>query len=170
MTKTLDLGCGTSPKNPFNANEVFGIDIRKGLAKNILTADLTIENIPFEDDSFEYVTAFDFIEHIPRVIYHPNRRNPFIELMNEVYRVLKPEGLFLSFTPAFPHAAAFQDPTHVNIITEETFPCYFDNTNRWASAYGFKGSFRIVQQEWRGVYLFSQMQKVHVAIEPSEET
>jgi SAM-dependent methyltransferase len=91
-----------------------------------------------------------FIEHIPRVAYVPQRRNCFIELMNEIYRVLKPDGLFLSFTPAFPRAEAFRDPTHVNIITEETFGLYFDNKNRWAAAYGFCGAFEITQQEWRG--------------------
>jgi len=27
-TKTLDLGCGVNPRNPFNADELFGVDIR----------------------------------------------------------------------------------------------------------------------------------------------
>jgi SAM-dependent methyltransferase len=160
MTKTLDLGCGTVLRNPFNADEFYGIDIREDLQNNIRQADLAIESIPFEDEFFDFVTAYDFIEHIPRIAYIPDRRNCFVEFMNEVYRVLKTDGYFLSFTPAFPRAEAFQDPTHVNIITKKTFSCYFDWGNRWASMYGFNGAFQVVFQEWRGPNLLTIMQKV----------
>lgn len=162
MTKTLDLGCGARPKNPFNADEFCGVDVRDNLEGNIKSADLIIEPIPFGDEMFDFVTAFDFIEHIPRVIYVPHRRNAFVELMNEIYRVLKPGGLFLSMTPAYPHAVAFRDPTHVNFITDETFPMYFDDNKRWASIYGFKGAFGIRVHEWRGPHIFAVMQKVPV--------
>ena len=90
----------------------------------------------------------------------PEKRNPFIELMNETYRVLKTGGIFLSVTPAYPHSAAFQDPTHVNIITEETFIKYFDDTYTWAKIYGFHGRFKVLQQEWSGANLVTQLQKV----------
>lgn len=162
MSKTLDLGCGTNPRNPFSADEVFGIDIREDLSAGIKRADLVIEPIPFEDSFFEYVSAYDFLEHIPRIIYAPKRRNPFIELMNEVYRVLKIGGFFLSFTPAFPHPEAFQDPTHVNIITELTFRAYFDDVNRWGAMYGFNGAFQGKIQEWRGPHLLVVLQKVPI--------
>jgi SAM-dependent methyltransferase len=97
---------------------------------------------------------------VPRVIYMPEKRNPFVELMNEIYRVLKTGGIFLSVTPAYPHGAAFQDPTHVNIITEETFIRYFDDTYMWAKIYGFNGRFKVLQQEWSGANLVTQLQKV----------
>ena len=158
-TKSLDLGCGLQPKNPFNAQEVYGIDVRDDAEAHIVKADLVIEPIPFPDDSFDYVTAHDFLEHVPRLIYLPQRRNAFVEVMNEIHRVLKPGGVFMSFTPAFPHGPAFRDPTHVNIITEETFPLYFDDKVRWASMYGFRGSFQILSQEWRGVHLISLLRK-----------
>jgi hypothetical protein len=73
---------------------------------------------------------------------------------------LKNDGYFLSLTPAFPRAEAFQDPTHVNIITKRTFPCYFDWETRWASMYGFNGAFIVVLQEWRGPNLLTIMKKV----------
>jgi SAM-dependent methyltransferase len=159
MTKTLDLGCGETPKNFFNADEVYGIDIREDLSNHIYKADLIIEEIPFSDEYFDYVTAHDFLEHVPRIIYTPKRRNAFVEIMNEVWRVLKPGGQFLSVTPAYPHAAAFRDPTHVNIITDQTFPMYFDNIQKLAKMYGFKGSFQIHQQEWAGPHLVTLMSK-----------
>ena len=92
----------------------------------------------------------------------PQRRFCFVELMNEIYRVLKPGGTFLSFTPAFPAAAAWRDPTHVNIITEETFPLYFDDQNRLASVYGFNGYFQIMGQRWHEnkIHLITEMKKV----------
>ena len=160
MTRTLDLGCGDVPHNPFHADALFGVDVRDNLEGSIRCADLALEPIPFPDASFDYVTAFDFLEHVPRVLYAPRRRNAFIEVMNEAHRVLKPGGLFLSSTPAYPHAVAFRDPTHVNIITDETFPLYFDDRNRWASAYGFQGAFQVVRQQWRGPHLLAVLRKV----------
>jgi len=122
---SVDLGCGTKPRNPFDAYKAIGIDIND--TPGIIKADLVLGGIPLDDKSIDYVTAYEFIEHIPRFILKSNNAsaNPFICLMNEVYRVLKPGGLFLSQTPAFPSKSAFQDPTHVNIITEDTFPVYF---------------------------------------------
>lgn len=160
MTRSLDLGCGPIPQNPYNADEVYGVDIRSDLGTNIAAADLAIESIPFMDSQFEYVTAFQFIEHIPRILYLPHKRNPFVELMNEIYRVLIPGGIFLSVTPAYPHSSAFVDPTHVNIIAEDTFTKYFDDTYRWAQMYGFTGRFRVLRQEWSDDNLVTQLQKI----------
>lgn len=156
---SLDIGCGFKPKNPFNARTVWGADIRTDNAKQIKAADLVTENIPFADESFDFVTAFDFLEHVPRTAYFPARRFPFVELMSEIYRVLKPNGIFLSFTPVYPYHAAFQDPTHVNFITTDTFTTYFDDKNSWAKAYGFTGSFKILEQYLMGSHLITLMRK-----------
>ena len=149
--KSLDLGCGQNPRNPFLADIVYGIDIREDLKNNILKSDLSIETIPFETNMFDYCTAFDFIEHIPRLIQvNGDNYSAFIELINEIYRILKPGGLFLHVTPAYPSKEVFQDPTHVNFITEDTFPNYFCSPNNWASdlGYGFKGDFDLIKQYW----------------------
>lgn len=167
MSRSLDMGCGDIPRNPFDADEVFGVDVRENLEGNIKCADLALDPIPFEDEYFDYITAYDFIEHIPRVVYincdtskKPVRRNSFVELMNEVYRVLKPGGLFLSITPAYPHGVAFRDPTHVNFITDETFPLYFDDQNRWSKIYGFSGAFRVSTHKHEGRQIRAILQKV----------
>ncbi len=147
MSKSLDLGCGLVPKNPFKATDLYGVDIRQGSEK-IVVADLAVDPIPFDDAYFDFCTAFDFIEHVPRVIYAPNRKFCFVDLMSEIFRVLKPGGKFLSVTPAFPAPAAWRDPTHVNIITTETFPLYFDTQSCLAKMYGFKGGFQMEKQHW----------------------
>lgn len=156
---TLDIGCGLNPKNPFNARHVFGIDIRSN-ENNIKSADLALEPIPFPDSTFDYITAHDFIEHIPRVIYAPTLRFAFVELMNEIWRTLKPNGIFLSRTPIYPFEAAFRDPTHVNMITHETYPLYFSKDSCMAAMYGFRGSFVILEQAIKSHYLISMLKKV----------
>ena len=150
-TKSLDLGCGHKPRNPFLADILYGIDIREDLENKILKSDLSRETIPFETNMFDYCTAFDFIEHIPRLIQvNGDNYSAFIELINQIYRILKPGGLFLHVTPAYPSKEVFQDPTHVNFITEDTFPNYFCSPNNWASdlGYGFKGDFDLIKQYW----------------------
>ncbi len=161
-TKTLDLGCGKTPKNPFEATQLYGIDVEWGIdeACHIVPCDLGIEAIPFDDGSFDFVTAFDLIEHIPRLIYKGHeRRYPFVYLMSDVARVLKPGGIFLSDTPALPRAAAHVDPTHVNAITVDTFKSYFCEPGNWASRYGFKGSFELLHQAWCGDNLVTLMRR-----------
>lgn len=150
-TATLDLGCGGNIRNPFGATKEFGVDIRNDLSENIKHADLSVEAIPFADDSFDFCTAFDVLEHIPRHSWaHGRTRMAFLDLMNEIHRVLKPGGFFLHSTPAYPSKQAFQDPTHVNIITEDTIPNYFCEPCSWARnlGYGFSGSFELIEQRW----------------------
>lgn len=77
-TASLDQGCGIIPKNPFHAEHVYGISIRDNPSERIKPADLTVEPIPFEDNAFDFITAFDIIEHIPKVIYLPHLRFPFV--------------------------------------------------------------------------------------------
>jgi SAM-dependent methyltransferase len=158
MSKTLDLGCGPNPKNPLNADEVFGIDIIDFGNPNIKVADLAIDPIPFDDNTFDYVSGFDFLEHIPRVLYFGReRKQPFIDIMSEVWRVLKPGGEAFFATPAHPHQEMFQDPQHVNYITPNTLQyfCYpSEATFGWTAlelcqSYGFKGAFHAIQQGWR---------------------
>lgn len=148
--RALDLGSGPIPKNPFRAQYVEGVDIRSfDSTPFVKQCSLGHEILPFEDSSLDVVTAFDVLEHIERV----NSSNgvvafPFIFLMNEVNRVLRTGGIFYSETPCYPMLDAFQDPTHVNIMTEDTLSRYFCST-AWARIYGFNGSFRLLDEFWR---------------------
>jgi SAM-dependent methyltransferase len=147
----LDLGCGTKPRNPYGYEKVFGIDIRAGLTapgvEQIAAANLSCEPIPFESHSFDAVSAYDFFEHIPRVYIDAQGQThfPFIQLMNEIWRVLKPGGLLYAVTPAYPHEKAFRDPTHVNIIAAKTHR-YFTRPELLAQMYGFAGEFALRRQ------------------------
>jgi SAM-dependent methyltransferase len=145
----LDIGCGAKPRNPYQAQEIFGVDIRPDLSEirniEIRPADLFREPIPWSDNYFDSVSAYDFLEHVPRTSLSENKTTfPFINLMNEVWRVLKNNGCFYASTPAYPHPAAFQDPTHVNIITRQTH-LYFTAPTLLASIYGFIGNFECIR-------------------------
>ena len=146
----LDLGCGAKPRNPYRRTTLYGVDIAPSQASapaEIRQANLSLVPIPFDDGYFQSVSAYDFLEHVPRIlpcVGGHGTRFPFIELMNEIWRVLAPGGLFYAQTPAYPHATAFQDPTHVNILTDESHT-YFTQPQLMARMYGFTGTFALVR-------------------------
>jgi SAM-dependent methyltransferase len=151
----LDLGCGAKPRNPFSAKTLHGTDfsifgerVEKGV--RFVSADLT-KTLPFDSESFSSISAYDVLEHIPRwerladgsIVF------PFVNLMQEIYRILRPGGIFYAVTPGYPSNAAFQDPTHINFITLETLS-YFagDSTHADSLGYGFSGRFEVLHNSW----------------------
>lgn len=156
---SLDIGSGPNPKNPFSAVSIRGVDIRENAEHGVVYGDLLHAPLPFEDATFEYVTAHDLLEHIPRVVSGDGETKfPFINLMNEIFRVLKPGGVMFSIQPVFPSKMAFQDPTHVNIMSEDTLELYFCEA-AWARIYGFAGSFDMLEDGWVGEKYFAFMRK-----------
>ena len=82
MINSLDLGCGEKPRNPLECENAYGLDIRNLDIENVVCADVVLEPIPFSDGFFDVISAYDFIEHIPRVIYAPNLIFPFVKLID----------------------------------------------------------------------------------------
>jgi len=149
----LDLGCGKFPRNPYDRARLCGIDIR-GLVPtegfDFRPANLALEPIPYGDDVFGSVSAFDFIEHVPRLLASADGTQtffPFVRLMNEVWRVLAPGGRFYALTPTWPSPDVFVDPTHVNVITDKTHE-YFCGDKPLGRMYGFHGHFVARRAEW----------------------
>ena len=112
VTRHLDLGCGPVPRNPLARDQVYGVDIAADLNDHtiatIVSANVAVQPIPFEDSYFDSVSAFDFFEHVPRVFLTAGgigTRFPFVELMNEVFRVLRPNAVLYAVTPAYPLAS-----------------------------------------------------------------
>lgn len=71
--------------------------------------------LPFKDDSIESIISHHALEHIGA---------GFVPLIDEVYRVLKPGGMFRAITPLFPSRTAVEDPTHVRYFMEGTWESF----------------------------------------------
>lgn len=99
--KVLDVGCGVGDFceaiNFYRPDlEVYGIDISK---KAINVARVRVkkakfgisdaQDLPFKNESFDAVLCFDLIEHVR----YPEK------VIEEIYRVLKPKGIFQSHIP-----------------------------------------------------------------------
>jgi len=109
----LDIGGGNNP-NPGFVN----IDILP-LPKVDIVWDLEVTPWPLPDESVITATASHVLEHI-----NPHK-GVFINVMNEIWRVLKPEGQFAFVVPHGESPGYIQDPTHCNQINETTMH-YFD--------------------------------------------
>jgi len=106
--KVLDIGSGNGKlaiamakqKNIVTGLDVSKIAIQKAQEMHQKYApDLPVDfkfgdarKLPFEDASFNYITSQDLVEHISE--------NDFKKHLNEVYRVLKPGGRYVFWTPS----------------------------------------------------------------------
>jgi hypothetical protein len=118
----VDLGCGQNRREGFH-----GIDIVAGLYEDDYTVcDLFREKWPFDDDSVSEAFSSHVVEHaIPVGGWHDG----LCHFMNELYRVLEPEGTATIIHPYCKSNRAFQDPTHSRYIPEETW-WYFNREAR----------------------------------------
>jgi len=94
----LDLGCGEGlfMKEIKNEGMVCGLDLSKRSLKQAMTTAPTrfwvqadAEYLPFQDGSFHVVVSHQLIEHL----------NAKHKMINEVSRILMPEGTFVITTP-----------------------------------------------------------------------
>jgi len=122
---TLNLGCGYR-----KIENAVNIDSRAVVGPDLI-CDVT-EGLPFSDDSVDQVFATDFLEHI--------KPDDVIGVIEEIYRVLKPNGFFFSLTPSTDGRGAFQDPTHRSFWNINSFIYYSDDEHR--KLYGIKAKFR----------------------------
>lgn len=126
VNRILDIGCGfgyflkACIEN--GIPEVYGVDISNLAIKKsqamekakVIILDFSKEKSPFESNFFDTVTAFDVIEHIENEDF----------FVKEVYRILKPGGIFFLITPngdSWPRDIYMKliygrdDPTHINV-------------------------------------------------------
>ena len=104
--------------------------------------DLTNFPWPFEDETFVGVRCSHVLEHL--------ERKYLIPAMNEMWRILKPQGVAEIEVPVFPYWTAIADPTHVSFFVPQTF-AYFCTMDSYRKA--VRGS-KIFENyhEYRQVY------------------
>lgn len=104
--RILDVGCGTGANLEmlanFGASE--GVDVSDDAlefcnAKGLKVHKGLAEKLPFDDESFDIVTALDVVEHL----------DDDVAGLKEMHRVLKSDGRTLIFVPAFMWLWGVQD-------------------------------------------------------------
>jgi O-antigen biosynthesis protein len=105
----LDLGSYQAKRAGY-----LGVDKRRGDGVDVVTE--LPNQLPFGDGSIGVIRAMDFLEHV----------EDKVALINELYRVLAPNGLLLSMTPSTDGRGAYQDPTHIAYYNENSYWYYTD--------------------------------------------
>jgi len=114
---SLDIGCGNELFKDTEDEKWVGIDVSSRDERCILR-DLS-RGLPFEDNSFDKIKAHNVLEHIDQKDY--------IFVWNEIYRCLKPEGIFEIMVPRHTSDASIQDPTHVRYFCPDSFIYFCDD-------------------------------------------
>jgi SAM-dependent methyltransferase len=103
--KILDLGCGRNK----HAGAI-GIDFNENTDADIIH-DLNDFPYPFDDNEFDKIILNHILEHLDDVV----------KVLEEIYRVAKPNALVLVDTPYFTSIDAFADPTHKHFFSARSF-------------------------------------------------
>jgi len=138
----LNLGCGKRQLSGY-----INIDINPDLKPDIIR-DIT-RGLPFEDNTIDEIVCKDFIEHI-------SMGEDLIFVMNEMYRVLKPEGILQMLIPHTYSYGAFCDPTHKSFWNQESIKYW---TGQFDQGYGIKTKFKVLENKINGIYLEVVLQK-----------
>ena len=107
QAEVLDAGCGSGRELQDLAayGNVHGIELDPDAAAYAASRGLgevqvgRVEELPWEDDSFDLITCLDVLEHVP------DDRGALIELR----RVSKPRGWLLATVPAYPSLWSLHD-------------------------------------------------------------
>lgn len=117
----LDIACGNHKDGP----DWTGMDIQKRPGVDIVH-DLNLHPWPIEPDSVDCAKAWHIVEHIPPAcVTEKGTRFPFLEFMDDCWRVLKPGARLDIETPHGASDGFLHDPTHCNPVDELTFE-HFD--------------------------------------------
>ena len=118
----LNLGCGRNPIDGW-----VNCDIMDGPGVDRVF-DLEKPPYPFETDSADNFHMSHVLEHI----------RGDLNMMEELHRIAKPGAEIALRCPYGSHDSAFEDPTHVKILFENSF-MYYGQSAYCRADYGYRG-------------------------------
>ena len=118
----LLIGCGNQRKKMIaiegmnhNWTDLTTLDIDPSCKPNVVH-DLNELPLPFADDSFDEIHAYEVLEHVGV----QGDWKFFFDQFYEFWRILKPDGLFVGTCPMWDSKWAWGDPGHTRIINDGT--------------------------------------------------
>ena len=141
----LDIGCGSRKRCDFDGfvgidkAKVPGVDIVRDIERGL----------PFCDCSIDFVFASHLMEHIKDLTF----------VMDEVWRVLKREGILEIISPKHDSPMAYYDPTHIRFIHKCLWN-WWDLKYNDPRQYGFNAVFHVVKSEEKGEGVFATLMAV----------
>jgi len=156
--KELLLGCGSRTIKDLSVGEnkdFWGLVRLDNNAdhKPDVVWDLTQHPLPFADEEFDEIHAYDVLEHLAQ----QGDYEFFFKEFSEYWRILKPGGAFCASVPAVNTAWAWGDPSHKRVIQPESL--VFLSQKAYEEQVG-----KTKMSDFRGIYkvnfdlLYSQVQ------------
>lgn len=120
MKKQLLIGCGIRRNNLFTRTweDLVTLDINPEIKPDIVH-DLTHIPLPFEDNSFDEMHAYEVLEHIGQ----QGDWKFFFAQFSDFWRILKPAGMIYGTSPCLSSRWLWGDPGHTRVICPENLVC-----------------------------------------------
>ena len=121
--RELLIGCGNNRQKkvrrsdrPTDWKNLTTLDIDPECGADV-SHDLEVLPLPFEDNAFDEIHAYEVLEHTGR----QGDYKFFFAQFHEFWRILKPGGLVILTVPKWESVWAYGDPGHTRVLPLEAF-------------------------------------------------
>ncbi len=124
----LLIGCGSrrtktmAPNGCHDWTKLVTLDINPDHKPDVVH-DLNVLPLPFDDNSFDEIHAYEVLEHCGR----QGDYQYFFSQFSDFWRILKPGGYLCGSVPLADSPDAWGDPSHTRILNHTTF-VFLDQT------------------------------------------
>ena len=164
--KQLLIGCGQNITKKLSLgaedpvwDDLTTLDINPNMNPDIVW-DLNKTPYSFaEDNTFDEIHAYEVLEHLGTL----GDYKTFFTQFEELWRILKPDGLLLGTAPAIISPWLFGDPGHTRVISNESLTFLSQSAYSQIEKgspmsdyrYLYKGNFGLIYQQTNGIiYIF----------------